>query len=69
VLARPSDTWTGERGFITAELLKRHLPDRLREHFQYFVCGPNPLMDAMESALPSIGIPADRVHTERFDMV
>ncbi|MDR3687664.1 MAG: ferredoxin reductase family protein [Coriobacteriia bacterium] len=69
VLARPSDAWAGERGFITAELLKRHLPDPLRRHFQYFVCGPNPLMDAMETALPSIGIPADRVHTERFDMV
>ena len=69
VLARPSDAWTGERGFITAELLTRHLPDPLRAHFQYFVCGPNPLMDAMEKALPSIGIPADRVHTERFDMV
>jgi predicted ferric reductase len=69
VLARPSDTWTGERGFITAQILRRHLPDPLYAHFQYFVCGPNPLMDAMETVLPSLGIPADRVHTERFDMV
>jgi predicted ferric reductase len=69
VLAQPSDTWTGERGFITAEILKRHLPDPQYKHFQYFICGPNPLMDSMERALPSIGIPADRVHTERFDMV
>ena len=69
VLARPSDAWTGERGFINAEILMRHLPDPLYRHFQYFVCGPNPLMDAMEAVLPSIGISADRVHTERFDMV
>lgn len=69
VLARPSDAWAGERGFINADILKRHLPDPLYRHFQYFICGPNPLMDAMEVALPSIGIPADRVHTERFDMV
>jgi predicted ferric reductase len=69
VLARPSDAWTGERGFVTAEMLMRYLPDPLYRHFQYFVCGPNPLMDAMEQALPSIGIPADRIHTERFDMV
>ena len=69
VLARPSTEWTGESGFITADVLRRYLPSPLLKHFQYFVCGPNPLMDSMETALPSIGIPADRVHTERFDMV
>ena len=69
VLSRPSDSWTGEKGFINADVLKRNLPDPLYKHFQYFICGPNPLMDAMESALPAIGVPADRVHTERFDMV
>ncbi|MDZ4168628.1 MAG: ferredoxin reductase family protein [Coriobacteriia bacterium] len=69
VLARPSDSWTGESGFINADVLRRHLPDPLYKRFQYFICGPNPLMDAMEGALPAIGVPVDRVHTERFDMV
>ena len=69
VLAKPSDAWTGERGFINADVLKRHLPDPLYKHFQFFICGPNPLMDAMEKALPAIDVPVDRVHTERFDMV
>ena len=39
------------------------------ERFQYFVCGPIPMMDVMEHLLPRVGIPADRIHTERFDMV
>jgi ferredoxin-NADP reductase len=26
-------------------------------------------MDAMEKALPELGVPADKIHTERFDMV
>ena len=69
VLATPSDAWTGERGFISADVLRRYLPGKLSAHFQYFICGPTPLMDAMEKALPEIGVPVDRIHTERFDMV
>jgi predicted ferric reductase len=69
VLVRAEDTWDGERGFVNAEILTRYLPPSLYRHFQYFICGPTPLMDAMEEVLPSIGVPADRVHTERFDMV
>jgi predicted ferric reductase len=69
VLARPHEGWTGESGFINADILRRNLPDPLLRHFQFLICGPTPLMDAMEVALPEIGVPADRVHTERFDMV
>ena len=69
VLSKPGEDWTGERGYINADILKRHLPERLLTRFQYFVCGPNALMDAMEKALPQIGVPRDHVHTERFDMV
>lgn len=69
VLVNAEEDWEGERGFITAEILRSYLPERLYRRFQYFICGPAPLMDAMEDVLPSIGVPADRVHTERFDMV
>lgn len=31
-----------------------------------FVCGPGPLMDAVEQALRTLGAPADRIHRERF---
>ncbi|MFF7438323.1 2Fe-2S iron-sulfur cluster-binding protein [Streptomyces sp. NPDC008122] len=31
-----------------------------------FVCGPQPLMDAVEQALRSLGAPGDRIHRERF---
>ena len=69
VLVRADDAWTGERGFVDATMLTRYLPPTLYRHFQYFICGPTPLMDAMEEVLPGIGVPADRIHTERFDMV
>jgi predicted ferric reductase len=68
VLEHPPPGWTGETGLIGSETLRRHLPPQ-HARLQYFVCGPTPLMDAMERVLPSLGIPADRIHTERFDMV
>ncbi|MCY3003807.1 MAG: ferredoxin reductase family protein [Planctomycetota bacterium] len=57
-----------ERGFVDAKLLLRHLPpDLARVHA--FVCGPAPMMDALEHTLPAAGFEARYVHTERFDMV
>lgn len=58
----------GETGFITPELLRRRLPAGF-ERFRYFVCGPPPMMDAMEKALVEIGVPDAHVVTERFEMV
>jgi predicted ferric reductase len=68
VLERPPASWYGEAGFVRAELLARHLPRGYRR-FQYFICGPAPMMDAVEHALLELGVPGERVHTERFDMV
>jgi predicted ferric reductase len=68
VLERPPEGWTGETGYLTAEVLARHLPPAHRR-FQYFICGPDPMMDAAEAALIELGVPPGRVHTERFEMV
>lgn len=68
VLEQPPPDWTGERGYIDAALLRRHLPPGVG-HWQCFVCGPPAMLDAMERLLPACGLPADRVHTERFAMV
>jgi ferredoxin-NADP reductase len=68
VLEQPPEDWTGETGYLTAEILSRHLPPGHRR-FQFFICGPDPMMDAAEAALVELGVPAERVHTERFDMV
>jgi predicted ferric reductase len=68
VLEQPPEGWTGERGYIDAALLQRHLPAGVA-HWQCFVCGPPAMLDAMERLLPACGVPADRIHTERFAMV
>ena len=68
VLEHPPDGWTGESGYIDAGVLSRHLPPGFKR-FQYFICGPDPMMDAAETALIELDVPPERVHTERFDMV
>jgi predicted ferric reductase len=69
VFEQPPDRgWTGERGVLTADILARHLPERTALD-TYFVCGPGPMMDAVEAMLGSLGVPRGSIHTERFDMV
>jgi ferredoxin-NADP reductase len=49
------------------DVVTRHLPDGYTR-WQYFSCGPDAMMDAAEAARVGLGVPAQRVHTERFDM-
>lgn len=68
VLSNPPDGWDGERGFIDAALLRRHLPKEYAEH-EYFICGPGPMMDAVEVALGELGVPLSKYHSERYSFV
>jgi predicted ferric reductase len=68
VLADPPAGWTGEQGFITAEMFKRHLPPPYADH-EYFICGPNMMMDAIEKALGELNVPLSKYHSERYSFV
>lgn len=70
VLESPPDDWNGEKGFVNADILKRHLPsERKPNKVEIFVCGPGPMMNAVEKTLINIGIPLGDFHSERFDLV
>ena len=57
-----------ERVPVTATTLENLLPPPfLRDRLDYFVCGPNRLIDDTTTSLSALGVPAGRVHTERFD--
>lgn len=68
VLENPAPGHEGERGRIDRAMLERHLPAP-RQHYQYLLCGPSPMMDSIEELLFELGIPDDRIHSERFDQV
>src|ERR671937_1683880 len=46
--------------------LSLYMPRTRPERFQYFVCGPERMMDSVEQTLTSVGVPADHIHSERF---
>jgi len=68
VVSAPPSDWTGERGYVDAETLRRHLPAD-RQALQFFICGPGAMQDAMEDTLHELGVAGERVHTERFNFV
>ena len=68
VLAKAPPDWTGEQGYITAELFKRHLPRPFADH-EYFICGPGVMMDGIEAALGELNVPMSKYHSERYSFV
>ncbi len=68
VLEEPPGNWDGESGFVDRDLLLRVLPADCRT-YEFFVCGPEPLMDAAETALRDIGVTWRQIYTERFQIV
>ena len=36
---------------------------------EYFICGPGPMMDAIETVLGELGVPLSKYHSERYSFV
>ena len=68
VLREPPADWSGERGMLTPEMLVRHLPADC-EYCRYYVCGPQPMLAVVETALRKAGVSLGRMHFEIFDLV
>ena len=61
----PPEGWGGESGFITAEMVHRHLP-RGREDRPFIVAGPPQMVGAMERVLDELEVPSGRRLVEHF---
>jgi predicted ferric reductase len=68
VLSDPPAGWTGEQGYIGAAVFRRYLPPPYADH-EYFICGPNVMMDAIEKALGEMHVPMSKYHSERYSFV
>ncbi len=58
------DDWPGEKGYVDAEKLRKHISDFQKS--QFLICGPPVMMMAVKKALRSLGVPGKRIHYERF---
>jgi predicted ferric reductase len=68
VLENPPAGWDGEEGLLDKEMIERLLPEH-PNRYEYFICGPEPLMNIAERSLLELGIEQRRVLSERFNMV
>ena len=68
VVQEPPDGWDGVTGVITPELLDGLVPDQEADRWWYVVCGPPPMMEAVEGSLVDLGVPIGRIESERFDI-
>ncbi|PLN79597.1 putative cytochrome B5 [Aspergillus taichungensis] len=54
VLSRPGEDWTGERGFVSAEMIEKFLAPVAPQN-KVLLCGPPPMVGAMKGALGGLG--------------
>ena len=64
VVESAAGTWAGERGFITPEVVRRHLDPA--DGWFFIVAGPPVMVNAMEACLVALEVPPSRALIERF---
>ncbi len=67
VLEEAGEEWTGERGYVTGEMIQKHAGEDLSEA-DFFVCGPPPMMHKVISELQTLGVGEERIHNEYFSI-
>jgi predicted ferric reductase len=68
VLEQPPAGSAAEKGFVTREILEKHLPPDLAG-LRFLLCGPEPMTEAVSEALEGMGVAPARIKTELFDLV
>ncbi len=53
-------------GFVTPAQIEAFIAPT--SDAEYYICGPGPFMDIVQTALRTAGVPADRVHVEHFEV-
>lgn len=66
VLGEPPDGWAGRTGIADAACIRDLFADREDGGTLYVVCGPAPMIDAVEAGLSAIGVTEHQVISERF---
>jgi predicted ferric reductase len=66
-IEKPPAGWDGESGFLNRDILNKHLPqDWVAEGAGVFLCGPAPMMNAVEQELLAVGYAQGQIHAERY---
>jgi len=64
---QPEDNWTGATGFIHSVLLEEYLKNHDDPtEIEYYMCGPPPMIDALENMLYSLGVEPEMIAYDKF---
>jgi 3-ketosteroid 9alpha-monooxygenase subunit B len=55
-----------ESGFVTSAQIEAFVAQA--KDAEYYICGPGPFMDIVQTTLRTAGVPSDRVHLEHFEV-
>lgn len=58
--------FSDEGNFARVDIMKTKLPDPL-DTYEYFMCGPKPMVNGLMKDLKKEGVKRDRIHTEAFE--
>jgi predicted ferric reductase len=65
VLNQAGADWPGEKGYLSADLLKKYIPQGLDDK-TYYICGPPAMTDLALRLLRQLGVPAGKIDYEQF---
>lgn len=69
VLTRPPKNWTGYTGFVTPELIQKHLPKPQGNDSKILLCGPPPMVNMMKESLISQGFERPGTMSKKTDQI
>ena len=64
ILSEPGDGWAGETGFISADIIKKLVPDW--DSVTYYVSGPQPMYDFLDGEFAKMGVKERRIRKEEY---
>ena len=56
--------WKGATGFITADMIKKEIPDY--KETMFYTCGPPPMVEIMAKLIEQLGLPKTQLNREYF---
>jgi glycine betaine catabolism B len=65
VIQTPPASWTGESGFVTPELINKHVSDLTKRTI--YISGPPRMVDTLSSSLKKAGVSGRRIVTDHFN--
>lgn len=64
ILSEPKEGWTGETGFIGADIIKKLVPDW--DDVTYYISGPQPMYDFLDGEFAKMGVKERRIRKEEY---